>query len=54
MPYKSEIAPLLIVIQLEQFNYQAAAAIAVVMLSASFAMLLVINAVQAWARRLSA
>ncbi len=54
MPYKSEIAPLLIVIQLEQFNYQAAAAIAVVMLSASFAMLLVINLVQAWARRRSA
>ncbi len=54
MPYKSEIAPLLIVIQLEQFNYQAAAAIAVVMLSASFVMLLVINTVQAWARRLSA
>jgi sulfate transport system permease protein len=54
MPYRSEIAPLLIVIQLEQFNYQAAAAIAVVMLSASFAMLLMINTVQAWARRLSA
>ena len=54
MPYRSEIAPLLIVIQLEQFNYQAAAAIAVVMLSASFVMLLVINTVQAWARRLSA
>lgn len=54
MPYRSEIAPLLIVIQLEQFDYQAAAAIAVVMLSASFAMLLMINTVQAWARRLSA
>jgi sulfate transport system permease protein len=54
MPYRSEIAPLLIVIQLEQFDYQAAAAIAVVMLSASFVMLLVINTVQAWARRLSA
>jgi sulfate/thiosulfate transport system permease protein len=54
MPFKSEIAPLLIIIQLEQFNYQAAAAIAVVMLSASFAMLLVINAIQAWARKRSA
>lgn len=54
MPYRSEIVPLLIVIQLEQFNYQAAAAIAVVMLSASFSMLLVINAIQAWARKLSA
>lgn len=51
MPFKSEIAPLLIVIQLEQFNYQAASTIAVVMLSASFAMLLVINAIQAWARK---
>jgi sulfate transport system permease protein len=54
MPFKSEIAPLLIVIQLEQFNYQAASTIAVVMLSASFAMLLVINAIQAWARKRSA
>ncbi len=54
MPFKSEIAPLLIVIQLEQFNYNAASAIAVVMLSASFAMLLVINAIQSWARKRSA
>jgi sulfate transport system permease protein len=53
MPYKSEIAPLLIIIQLEQFEYASAASIAVVMLSASFLMLLVINAVQAWARRFS-
>jgi sulfate transport system permease protein len=51
MPYKSEIAPLLIIIQLEQFEYANAAAIALVMLGVSFLMLLVINAVQAWARR---
>jgi sulfate transport system permease protein len=51
MPYKSEIAPLLIIIQLEQFDYKGAAAIALVMLLASFAMLFVINAIQAWARR---
>jgi len=51
MPYKSEIAPLLIVIQLEQYEYAAAASIAVVMLAVSFLMLLVINAIQAWARR---
>ena len=51
MPYKSEIAPLLIIIQLEQFEYANAAAIAVVMLAVSFLMLLVINAVQAWSRR---
>ncbi len=51
MPYKSEIAPLLIVIQLEQYEYASAAAIALVLLGASFVMLLVINAVQVWARR---
>ena len=51
MPYRSEIAPLLIVIQLEQYEYAAAASIAVVMLTASFLMLLLINAIQAWARR---
>ncbi len=50
-PFKSEIAPLLIVIQLEQFNYQGAAAIAVTLLIVSFLMLLVINGVQAWTRR---
>ncbi len=51
MPYKSEIAPLLIIIQLEQFEYARAATIAVVMLAVSFTMLFVINAIQAWARR---
>ena len=51
MPYRSEIAPLLIVIQLEQYEYAAAASIAVVMLTVSFLMLFVINAIQAWARR---
>ena len=50
-PYKSEIAPLLIIIQLEEFNYSGAAAIAMVILIASFVMLLVINAMQAWSRR---
>ena len=54
MPYKSEIAPLLIIIELEQYDYPGAATIAVVMLSVSFLMLFVINAVQAWARRLAA
>ncbi|ACL95133.1 sulfate ABC transporter permease subunit CysT [Caulobacter vibrioides] len=51
MPYRSEIAPLLIIIQLEQFEYTRAATIAVVMLAVSFLMLLIINAIQAWARR---
>jgi sulfate transport system permease protein len=54
MPYKSEIAPLLIIIELEQYDYAGAATIAVVMLSVSFLMLFVINAIQAWARRLAA
>jgi sulfate transport system permease protein len=53
MPYKSEIAPLLIIIQLEEYNYAGAAAIAVVMLALSFVLLFGINAAQAWARRFS-
>ncbi|HVO05123.1 MAG TPA: sulfate ABC transporter permease subunit CysT [Candidatus Cybelea sp.] len=51
MPMKSEIAPLLIVTKLEQYDYAGAAAIAVVMLAASFVMLLVINMIQRWSRR---
>src|SRR3546814_2198196 len=51
MPFESEIAPLLIVTQLEQYNYAAATAIATVMLVASFAMLLLINLIQAWSRK---
>jgi sulfate transport system permease protein len=51
MPYKSEIAPLLIVTELEQYNYADATAIATVLLLASFAMLLGINGIQAWTRR---
>lgn len=51
IPYVSEIAPLLIVIRLEEFNYAAATAIASIMLALSFAMLLVINLIQAWSRR---
>jgi sulfate transport system permease protein len=50
-PFKSEIAPLLIIVQLQEFNYQGAASIALAMLIASFAMLFVINGVQAWSRR---
>jgi len=51
-PYVSEIAPLLITIQLQQFELPAASSIAVVMLGVSFVMLLVINAIQAWSRRM--
>src|ERR1700742_1479905 len=50
LPMVSEITPLLIVIKLEQFNYAGAAAIGVVMLAASFIMLLAINGLQAWAQ----
>jgi sulfate transport system permease protein len=51
MPMVSEIAPLLIVIKLEQFDYAGAAAIGVIMLAASFLILLIINLVQRWSRR---
>jgi len=47
MPFVSEIAPLLIVIKLEEFDYAGAAAIATVMLAISFLALLAINALQA-------
>ncbi|WP_366930001.1 sulfate ABC transporter permease subunit CysT [uncultured Sphingomonas sp.] len=47
-PFHSEIAPLLIITQLEQFDYDGATAIACVMLALSFAMLLVVNLLQAW------
>lgn len=51
MPFVSEIAPLLIITQLEQYNYAGATAIAAVMLIASFLLLLFINALQVWSRR---
>lgn len=54
MPMRTEITPLLIITQLEQFNYARATAIAVVMLGLSFTLLLAINALQSWtSRRLS-
>ena len=51
MPMVSEITPLFIVTRLEQYDYAGATAIAVVMLTASFAMLLAINLLQAWTRK---
>jgi sulfate transport system permease protein len=51
LPFQSEIAPLLIVIKLEEHNYAGATAIATIMLVISFAMLFVINLLQAWSRR---
>jgi sulfate transport system permease protein len=50
IPYVSEIAPLLIVIRLTEFNYAAATAIATIMLGISFVILLCINLLQAWSR----
>ncbi|MBX9823875.1 MAG: sulfate ABC transporter permease subunit CysT [Xanthobacteraceae bacterium] len=51
IPYRTEIAPLLIVIRLEEFDYTGAAAIATIMLAISFTMFLAINVIQAWSRR---
>jgi sulfate transport system permease protein len=51
IPYRTEIAPLLIVIRLEEYDYPGAAAIATLMLAISFLMFLMINLIQAWARR---
>jgi sulfate transport system permease protein len=51
IPYRTEIAPLLIVIRLEEYDYAGATAIASLMLGISFVMFLTINLIQAWARR---
>ena len=51
IPMVSEIAPLLIVIKLEEFDYQGATVIAFLMLIVSFALLMLINLFQAWTRR---
>src|ERR1700722_16782980 len=55
MPMHTEVVPLLIMSKLEQFDYAGATAIAVVMLTASFVILLGINVLQRWSsRRLAA
>jgi sulfate transport system permease protein len=54
MPMKTEISSLLIITKLEQYDYAGATAIAVVMLSASFVLLLAINRLQAWSTRRTA
>lgn len=51
MPMRTEITPLLIITKLEQYDYAGAAAIAVVMLVASFILLLIINGLQWWSGR---
>jgi len=50
MPMVSEIVPLIIITKLEQYDYAGATAIAVVMLVASFILLLVINLLQKWSQ----
>ncbi len=55
MPMRTEIAPLLIITKLEQYDYAGATAVATVLLLISFSMLLVVNILQGWtARRVSA
>lgn len=51
IPYVSEIAPLLIVMRLEEFDYGSATAVATIMLALSFAILLFVNLVEAWSRK---
>ncbi|MEG6507657.1 sulfate ABC transporter permease subunit CysT [Methyloligella sp. 2.7D] len=51
IPYVSEIAPLLITIRLEEFNYAGATAIGAAMLMISFSLLLLIHLIQLWQRR---
>jgi len=52
-PLVSEIAPLLIIIKLEEFDYQGATAVAATMLVISFVLLLIVNLLQAWVRKRS-
>jgi sulfate transport system permease protein len=51
LPLKTEIATLLVMTKLEQYDYAGATAVAGVLLVVSFALLLAINLLQAWSRR---
>jgi sulfate/thiosulfate transport system permease protein len=51
MPFKTEIAPVLIVARLEEFAYAEATAIAVVLLAMSFGMLVLVNLLETWSKR---
>jgi sulfate transport system permease protein len=51
MPFKTEIAPVLVIAALESFKYADAAAIAVVMLVMSFSLLILINLLERWTKR---
>lgn len=50
-PFKTEIAPYLIVMRLEEYNYQGAIALAVVLLVCSFVLLAAINLLEQWSNR---
>jgi len=54
LPFKTEIAPCLIVMRLEEYDYAGATVLAVVLLVFSFALLAVINALEQWASRFQA
>jgi sulfate transport system permease protein len=51
MPYRTEIAPVLIVARVEEFTYGEATAVAVVLLVISFSMLIIINLLERWSNR---
>jgi sulfate transport system permease protein len=51
MPYRTEIAPVLIVSRLEEFAYSEATAVAVVLLALSFVLLALVNLLERWSRR---
>ncbi|AKQ65158.1 Sulfate transport system permease protein CysT [Myxococcus hansupus] len=51
MPLRTEIVPLLIITRLEQYDYEGATAIAIVMLAASFSLLLAVNLLHRWSHR---
>jgi sulfate transport system permease protein len=51
LPFRTEIAPLLVVTRLEQYDYQGASAIAVFLLFVSFVLLLAVSILQAWLLR---
>ncbi|MDO4223431.1 MAG: ABC transporter permease subunit, partial [Acinetobacter sp.] len=53
LPYETEIAPLMIISRLEEYDFAGATTIAVVMLILSFALLFCINALQSWIYRRS-
>ena len=50
-PFKTEVAPLMIMTKLDQFDYDGASAVALMLLIISFSMLLVLNAVQRWQQK---